>query len=245
MSKRLYGDAIGAQKSRRPSKKARTATQVAKSIVASNPGLVRLGGGYGKYGINAKQAGMAPELKFFDTANGFTFDRTAEVPATGQLVLIPQGDTESTRDGRLAYIKSIQMRGNLTYVPAAGATAATQCTMYLVLDTQANGAAAAVTDVFTSTAVETQLINLNNSGRFRVLKRWDFRFASPAGVSTAYNNVVVPFNFYKRCNIKIDWSSTTGAITEIRSNNLFLIAGSAFDDDTVTYTGVTRVRFQG
>lgn len=189
--------------------------------------------------------GIQPELKFFDTALGFTFDRTAEVPASGQLTLIPQGDTESTRDGRLAYIQSVQLRGNLTYVPAAGATAATQVTMYLVLDRQANGAAAAVTDVFTSVAVETQLINLNNSGRFRVLKRWDWSFASPAGVTTAYNNIVVPFNHYERMNLKVDWSGATGAITELRSNNLFLVAGSAFDDDTVTFTGVARLRFRG
>ena len=31
------------------------------------------------------------ELKFFDTALSFTCDATGEVPATGQLALIPQG----------------------------------------------------------------------------------------------------------------------------------------------------------
>jgi len=57
---------------------------------------------------------IPPELKFFDTAVSFDFDSTLEVPATGQWALIPQGDTQSTRDGRLAVIKSIQFRGTVS-----------------------------------------------------------------------------------------------------------------------------------
>lgn len=224
-----------------------TARAVANAIVANSKGLVRVGGNYGRYGVNAVQQGMKPELKFFDTALAFAFDRTAEVPATGQLTLIPQGDTESTRDGRLAMIKSVQIKGVMSFDPAAAATASAACALYLVLDTQANGAAAAVTDVFTSNAIESQLINLNNSGRFRILKRWIWTYAPSAGVGGALNSVEKTVDFYKKCNVKVDWSSTTGAITEIRSNNLFLIAGSAGNasDDTVTFAGVCRLRFVG
>lgn len=238
-------EAIGKIRKQASSKRAKTYAAAARAAVARAPGIVRSGGSYGRYGVSARRMGLQPELKFFDTALNFVFDRTAEVPATGQLALIPQGDTESTRDGRLAVIKSIQIRGNLVHTPAAAATAAGMVTLYVVLDTQCNGAAAAVTDVFTSTAVETQLINLNNSSRFRVLGRFDMNFNAAAGVSTAYNNTIKAFNWYSRCNIPIDWSSTTGAITEIRSNNIFLIAGSSFEDDIVTFTGVCRLRFQG
>jgi len=188
-------------------------------------------------------------MKFHDVGNSFTFDNTAIVPASGQLALIAQGDTESTRDGRKAVIKSVQIRGTMSFIPGAGATASVVTYLYLILDTQTNGAAAAVTDVFTSTSMSTNMLQLNNSGRFRILKKWVHTFNATAGVTTAYNPVNKSLEFYKKCNIPMDWNSTAGAITEIRSNNLFLMAGSdtfnGNSDNTVTFTGTTRLRFVG
>lgn len=211
------------------------------------PGFTRLSGQYGRYGRRAIQSGFQPELKFFDTALSFTVDTTGEVPATGQLALIPQGDTESTRDGRLAYIKSIQIRANLDWAPAAAAAASAAVFIYVVLDTQCNGAAAAATDVFTSTGFGSAMLNLNNSGRFRIIKKFYLNFEPGAGATTAYNTMHKNIDWYKRCNIKVDWNSTAGAITEIRSNNIFLLAGAAGTaaDDTITVEGVCRLRFQG
>jgi len=220
-------------------KKPRTTPDPRKRIV---PGYTRSVGNYGRY--NQRLTGLGPEKKFFDTALSFNIDATGEVPTGCQLNLIPQGDTESTRDGRKAYIKSIQIRGYFTIVPAAAAVAADVAYMYLVLDTQCNGAAAAVTDVFTSTTMSTNQLQLNNSGRFRILKRWVVGMNSEAGVSTAYNNKIRPIEFFKKCNIPIDWNAATGAITEIRSNNLFLIAGAILDDVT-TFNGSCRIRFMG
>jgi len=222
-----------------------TASQAAKALVAAAPGFVRQAGNYGRYGYSAQRMGLKPELKYFDTALAFNFDLTGEVPATGQLALIPQGDTESTRDGRLAVIKSIQIRGVSTFTPGAAAGGAYVTYLYLVLDTQANGAAAAITDVFTSNDMTANMLNLNNSGRFRILKKWVHKLTSQAGVQTALTEAKVPIEFYKRCNIKMDWSSTTGAITEIRSNNIFLCAGANGADDFVSFAGTCRLRFVG
>jgi len=206
------------------------------------PGFTRTGGAYLRF--TPRDQGGRGEMKYFDTALSFTIDTTGEVPATGQLVLIPQGVTETTRVGRLCRIRSIQMRGTVSFAPAAAANAATNLFVYLVLDTQTNGAAAAVTDVLTSNNLGVALINLNNSQRFRVIKRFKMTLNSQAGATTAYNNVVRTFDFYKRCNYLLDFSSTTGAITELRSNNLFLLAGSdGSSDDTATVAGNCRVRF--
>jgi len=211
-------------------------------------GVMRRVGYYGRYTRNANRkrisAGLQPEKKFFDTAIAFNFDSTGEVPATGQLTLIPQGDTESTRDGRQAVIKSVQIRGVVSYAPAASAAGATIGYLYLVLDTQCNGAAAAITDVFTSNVMATNLLNLNNSGRFRILKKWVCPQTSQAGVSAAYGGNQKQIEFYKKCNIPVDWSAATGAITEIRSNNLFLMAGST-SDDLQGFQGSCRLRFMG
>jgi len=116
--------------------------------------------------------------------------------------------------------------------------------LYLVLDKQANGAAAAFTDVMSTTLLATSFHNLANSQRFVVLKKMKFRHVANSGATTALNNTNVPFEMYKKCNIPIEYSGTTGAITEIRSNNIFLLASSDGQaDDLVTMVGNCRVRF--
>lgn len=209
------------------------------------PGYTRTVGSYGRY-KRRRTYGIGDERKFFDTALAFNFDSTLEVPATGQLALIPQGDTESTRDGRKAVIESVQIRGVVTVAPAAGAAIAGSCWMWLILDTQTNGAAAAATDVFQTNQPADTMLQLNNSGRFRILKKWVWKWVPKAGVSTAWNNETFNVEYFKKCNIPMDWNSTTGAITEIRSNNIFLMAGqSGIGDDIPTFAGTARVRFQG
>lgn len=199
--------------------------------------LVRVSGSYGR-----SLRGSA-EQKNFDTALSFAMDATFEVPATGQLCLVPQGTGDEQRIGRRITIKSIQIRGQAFFAPAAAATAATGCWLYLVMDKQTNGAAAAITDVFTSSVVNTALLNLDNNQRFVILKKWQWVMQPGAGATAAYNNSCKNIEWYKKCNIPIEYSSTTGAITEIRSNNIFLCAGSNPADDLVTFTGTARLRY--
>ena len=152
----------------------------------------RTAGFYGRF------TGPNAELKIFDTAISFTVDATGEVPATGQLALIPQGVTESTRVERRATIKPIQLRLTAFLVPAAATAASTVFAIYVVQDTQTNGAAAAITDVLTTNNMSTALINIANSQRFRVLKKFKWSLNSGAGVTTAYNNVVRHQEWYKK-----------------------------------------------
>lgn len=213
------------------------------------PGYTRTGGFYGRYNHASRTSRLANssvELKFLDTALSGTVDATGEVPATGgQICLIPQGDTQSSRDGRKCVVKSVLFRGTFAFAPGANPTAAESVFLWLILDKQCNGAAAAVTDVFTSTSMNTCLHNLSNSERFSVVKKFKKSFNPGAGVSTAYDNVTVHIEFFKKCNVPLQFSSTTGALTEIRSNNLFWIWGCDALSDTVTCTGNTRIRFVG
>ncbi len=245
MSKRSYGGAfnpivIGGKRAmgvvRRKLRARRTR--------AFRRGYDRTGGFYGRF------SGRNAEYKFFDTVLAFNFDATAEVPATGQLNLIPQGITESTRVGRKCTIRSIQIRGMYAYAPGASASSAAMSYLYLVLDKQANGAAAAASGdggVFTGTTLSEAMLNLSESHRFVVLKKWIQPHVPTAGATTAYNVVTHKLEYHKRCMIPIEFSNTTGAIAEIRSMNLFLIAGAdgvgaAFDDLT-SFQGKCRVRF--
>jgi len=219
-------------------------TPKAKKFKPNKPddGITRKVGFYGRYGRQARLRGLQPELKFWDVSV------SQSLPATGaifqQLCLIPQGDTESSRDGRKAYIKSIQFHGTLQYIPGASTNGRDADYIYLVLDTQCNGAAAAITDIFTSASLNTAMLQLNNSGRFRILKSWQYAFNAQAGVSTSFANNIRIINYYKKCNIPIDWNSTTGALTEIRSNNIFL-CGGALQDAVTSLSGTCRLRFQG
>jgi len=189
-----------------------------------------------------------PELKVFDTANSFSFDATGEIPSTGQLCLVTTGDTLNDRDGAVIQVKSLQLRGFCSFQPGAGATAATSVYLYVVQDRQANGAAAAITDVLTSSNMATALGNVPNQYRFKILKRIVITLVSPAGVTTAYNSMVYPveeyIKFYKP--IEIRYKASTGAVTDLTSNNIFLLAGTdGGSDDTVGYAGTARLRFTG
>lgn len=201
------------------------------------------------------------ELKFFDTALSWQFDITAEVPATGgQLVLIPQGDTQSTRDGRLARIKSVHIKAHVNLGgPSVAGDPAAGIEFYVIQDRQCNGAAAAVADVFTITGTSNlagAFRNLNNSKRFRILKHWKYYpgdegvvltvHESSAGTFTS-SNTSCSVDLFIPCDILVDWNSTTGAITEITQNNIFIIAGAGgnFSDDRAILNGNCRVRFEG
>jgi hypothetical protein len=199
------------------------------------------GSAKGKY--QTVDAGV--EMKNFDTAVSFTVDATGEVPATGQWSLIPQGTTGTTRIGRKVVVKSIHFRGILALNPASSATASDTVQLSIVLDTECPGAAASVTDVYTSTNLPIAVRNRFNQTRFQVLKTVIVDMEPAAGATTAYNNSVRHFDAYVKCNIPLEFSGATGAITEIGGNNIFVIAGtSGGTDDLVSCTATARLNFQ-
>jgi len=194
------------------------------------------------------------ELKFFDNAVNFQFDSTAEIPATGQLCTIPQGDGQSEREGRKVVVKSILFNGQITFVPGAAANAGDVVYLYLVQDRQCNGAAATVanndTGIFTSSGsnLSVAVPCLANESRFKILKKWSIPMNATAGITTQYSTMAKPLHFYKQCAIPIEYDASvnTGAIGSIRSNNLFLVAGSGNQlDDTTQCIGTLRLRYVG
>jgi len=224
----------------------------AAAIIARTPalrGFARTGGMYTgrfRYGPGGYGYADRPELKFFDTAQSFLVDSTGEVPATGQLNLIPQGITEATRVGRRITIKAIQMRVQFQY-NVATLTGGT-FRFLLVQDKQCNGANATYSGaggVLESDSVHA-FRNLENTQRFIVHMDKFFSITPQAGVAGAFNQNVKLVTFIKKVwvPIEFDSSATTGAIDTIRSNNFFLLCkGHSGEDDIVTCTGVVRVRY--
>lgn len=234
-------------------RKQRLGLLVKAPYVASKPkflmkskGFSRSSGFYGRF-----RSGIKQEMKFLDTTIASNIDATNEV--ISQLNLISQGDGQSQRDGRKCVVKSITLKGGLTFAPGAAATASTIVNMWLVQDTQCNGAAATVandnTGLFTAVGADgTQALRcLANSDRYKVHKHWTISLTSPAGVSAAYNNVLKPVSFYKKLDVPIEFDAgaTDGNIATIRSNNLFLVAGATSSDDTCQLLATARIRFVG
>lgn len=225
---------------------ARRAAGKRLAVSRARTGYSRKTGFYGRYGQAALANGLVPEMKFLDTVLGFDFDTTGEVPPTGQLNLVVQGDGESQRDGRQCTVMSIHIRGKATYLPGANALAAGSSFLVLVQDMQCNGAAAATTDVYTANTLWAAHVNLANSKRFKIIKRWKWVSIATAGVTTAYNSSVKLIDWYKKINVPLEFSGSTGALTEIKSNNLFLLAGTDGNiDDQVSFSGICRIRFRG
>ncbi len=190
------------------------------------PGRTRVSGYYGRYsGSGGRSSG---ELKFHDIdIDDAIIAQNGTIQNTGTINIIPQGVTEIQRIGRKCTIKSLNWRYQITLfnqdavaAPLVGDT----IRVILYLDKQCNGATAAVTGILESDNFQS-FRNLANSSRFQVLmdKEHSINYAAAASDNAAVISqpgAVRHYSFYKTCTIPLEFDSTTGALTEIRSNNL-------------------------
>lgn len=183
---------------------------------------------YGRY------SGRNPEMKSLDTTYTDTLDSTGVVLGTPTGInLVPQGTTDVTRIGRKIIIKNIYIQGWVE-----NPTTTDPGNLYkiaLVLDKQANGTYPSYSDIYDVNTDLNSYRNLDNSERFQVIKSWKKHLAvNGVAESTGlkYTKSFSQLNLSHRCNIPIIFDSTTGAITEIRSNNLMLIGICDSSNDT-------------
>lgn len=180
------------------------------------PGYTRQSGYYGRY------SGGSGELKFIDS----DLD-SAAVPAAGTIAptinIIEQGVTESQRVGRKCTIRRIGWKYNLR-LPNTASTPDSADSVRLILyqDKQCNGATATVTGILESADYQS-FNNLVNSGRFVTLMDRTHLLNASSGNGSSTGTYLVDGSFYKVCNMPIEYSGTTGALGEIRSNNLGIL----------------------
>lgn len=218
---------------RRPFRRGPSTTALRRAgiiIPRRNVGYTRVGGYYGRYANGG-------ELKFhdIDSNNSSPIPLAGVVQNAGTLIVIPQGVTEITRVGRKCVLKSIMWRWSLTLPETqAEATPPSPDTvrMMVFLDKQANGTTAAVLDIL-ETANFQSFNNLSNSGRFKILydKTITLNYSqltAPIAASFATSTVIRNGTFFKKCNIPIEYSDTSGAMATIRSNNIGLLLISQF-----------------
>lgn len=193
------------------------------------PGFTRTGGFFGRFGRGG-------ELKFLDQdiddaaiATGGTVFLNGSTEAS--LLRIPEGNGESERIGRKVTVRSINWRFDITLpelVAQATPPAGDTVRVILYLDKQANGAAAATTDILETNDYQS-FNNLANSKRFRTLMdrtyaiNWDVGIGITA--SSDYQSKRISDTFFKKVNIPIEYdnTATTGALATIRSNNINML----------------------
>ncbi len=203
----------------------------------------------GKYGGKGSKF-PAPELKFVDVSTA-----AVPVPSTGvfksTLVLIPQGDKQSEREGRKVSVVSVATHLHVFLDEGTSEAQHDHVIICLVLDRQTNGALPSATDYVVSATNDTTFRNLSNAGRFKTLWRKDYSLNHQGAGGDGTTNFLVKFStddmafykFKKPLIIQYNDSLTTGVVSTQESNGLFLYVQSRHGFGRVNMQ--TRVRFYG
>jgi len=229
-------------------KRTRTTTSTVAPASRTSTYYGRTKGYYRKVGNFGRfQGSGGTEYKVYDQVYSGTFDSTGEVlqaggSSTGLNVGIASGTREFNRIGAKICVKSIYVRGTLTLTGQPTDT----YRMALVLDKQANGAYPSYSDIYNYSGNNTfdylAPINITNSERFVVLKEWFQSLTVSAYDASSYGSTQRSFKKYLKVDLPIDYNGTTGAITEVKSNNLLLV-GASLNDDITTYSISCRLRY--
>jgi hypothetical protein len=225
---------------KRKENRARTVAAARAMVV---PGFTRLEGNYGRY----LQGG---ELKYLDTViTHATVSDTGSL--TESLNNIPEGTSESQRIGRKVIVKGVYLKGNaiLKQQTAGMSSHSSRLRIIMYLDKQCNGGAATVDNLLknpTGGQLMNAFRNLENSQRFRMLCDYTVsldtgsNFWSGATWSNSEVNKTVKCNKGK-LSLPLEFSGTTGATGEIRSNNIGLLLIP--DHGEIEFQGTVRVRY--
>ncbi len=212
-------------------------------------GFTRTAGYYGRF-----SGAGAIENKFHDididdaliAQNGTI--QTPGLGGTASCNTIPQGVTEVQRIGRKCTIRQINWRWTIELAEIDGGTDPQNVEavrVILYLDKQANGATSTVAGILESDDYQS-FNNLANKSRFRILMDRNYVMTSPAGGGNGTNSDwcgnIATDSLYKKVNIPIEFDSTTGAITEIRSNNIGVLLLSK-GGNLCSFASKMRLRF--
>lgn len=175
----------------------------------------------------ARRTGSAVEKKYLDT---FTNDTSG--PTTGAVFscnLVPQGTTDVTRIGNKILVTKLNIRYTISSDDQTTGTFVNPHFRIIVgIDKQANGAnpATAGTDLLDQSPI-TNLLgcyrNTDNVDRFVLLydKVKQLTISSTNAAHTLLGSGPW-YRIEKRLRVPVHFNSTTGAITEVRSNNIFV-----------------------
>lgn len=211
---------------RRPTshrRRPRRSLKSSRNITKFRPGYHRTAGLW----KTARQ--RASEIKFHDTSNDVAaFIDT--IPNTSLITGIPEGNGRSARIGQKINVIGLELAFEFDHRPADGDNGnANAVRLQIWLDKQANGTQAVDPDYLQLTghsAPHMKHPNKSNEDRFVLLGEKNLTFGTPGGMGStparwARSIKNIKWNL-KLPKLPIHYSSTTGSITEVRSNNIFI-----------------------
>lgn len=212
------------------------------------PGITRVGGYYGRYNRprsmgRGRRASATVETKFKD--GNYDFGAVAVTGELQNMVLVPQDTTESGRIGRKITLTSCSVR-LMIELPETDDDHDTADILRVIvfIDKQANGATPACADIL-ETATLLAFNNLANKGRFRTLADRRYEISSSTGSGNGTTDHFGAQRRYEelhfKLNLPIEYSGTTGAITEVKSNNLGILVLSK--EGVVNLVTKWRIRY--
>lgn len=230
-----YGSMLGKRK-RQFQYKSRKLTAAKMDIRQAQP----YGKGYNPKRISLRKPPPNGEVKFHD--NGAPYTTLANVSTTttppysqiDSFCLIPQGDLNHQRNGAKIMLSKLTFRFGVmidTNSNAAfGSVVQTSSTWRVILyiDTQTNGAAAGIGDVFDASIANEHAFdiynNLYNTGRFKTLmdKYINLDGIAPTWDGSKYIQAGQMKEFKKTfaLNLPVTYTGTDGTIGTIRTNNI-------------------------
>lgn len=180
----------------------------------------------------------AEELKHVDTMNGL--EMVAD-PGTAQTLLLNglmQGDTDTSREGRMVKYTSIQFKGDIESIATSVDTSKWRFIVFW--DKQANGiapTAAMLLDLTTITPVIYAPYNQKNYTRFKIVhdQRGSISpilvVTTTAGTTTAVGPMSRVITFRKRLTRQANYGlGNAGTIADISINSLYILALSDSSD---------------
>lgn len=134
--------------------------------------------------------------------------------ALGSAVVLSQGSSATTRTGNQIHLSLLSVEGLLS-LPAA--TASDEIRLIVFVDTEANGAAPAVTDILEGALLGNPYNRDKVPSRFRILT--DKRIAVNQQAATVATRIV-PVHFTKKLDTVVYYQSNAGTISDVLKNNL-------------------------
>lgn len=203
---------------------------------APPPGVWRTGGFYGRF------TGPQAEMKFHDKDVAIV-GATAGALDTS-LNLVAQGAGESERVGRKIVVRKFNCHWTCFLDPTATAGSTSDLLRVIFyVDKQANGAAATAAQILeTGSSYPYQAFrNLANVDRFQILKDFTVALNAMGSTGASATETQKQGRFSLNCNIPIEFDGATGALTEIRSNNIgCLVLGERAGSD---FRAAIRLRY--
>ncbi len=176
------------------------------------------------------------EYKFLDTSE--TLMQIGSGANIFQISNIPQGDTESSRDGSQVKVVRINIRGT---VRMNDSVPSTNVRVMLICDKQTNSAIYLHGDLLQNTAVDLNIVsplNLDNKYRFHVLYDKNFLYSNNGKFNSQ-------FNINKNIQTRMRFDGATADIANITSSSYSLVV---FSDENAPagqpfLTFTARIRF--